>query len=118
MGGTVRGRFHLLSLVLVVLLVASAGCLKGGNFVYSNGKTLQPGKELSYAFSGPANLTVKVSSNVPVEVKIVGDKGVLRDFGETTKVNAVVPLPEGKWKVVIKNTGKDTAKLNIELKGS
>jgi len=101
---------------------SALGCIsrlsKGWKLRLLQGKTLQPGKELSYAFSGPVNLTVKVSSNVPVEVKIVGENTVLKDFGETTKVNAVVHLPEGKWKVVIKNTGKDMAKLDIELKGS
>ncbi len=105
-------------LLLAVFLVFSAGCLKGGNFVYSKGKTLSPGAELVYPFKGPVNLTVKVSSNVPVEVKIVGDNGVLKDFGIRTKVDAVVSLPEGKWKVVIKNPGNQTAKLDIELKGS
>ncbi|WP_232460869.1 hypothetical protein [Thermococcus gorgonarius] len=64
------------------------------------------------------NLTVKVSSNVPVEVKIVGDKDVLRDFGWTKKIDTIVELPKGKWKVVIKNPGNEKATLDIELKGS
>ena len=72
--------------LLLIAAVLSAGCLKGGNFVYSKGKTLSPGAELSYPFSGPVNLTVKITSNVPVEVKIVGERGVLKDFGKTTKV--------------------------------
>ncbi len=112
-----RGRSVVFALLLIVA-VLSTGCLKGGNFVYSKGKTLSPGAELSYPFSGPVNLTVKITSNVPVEVKIVGDSGVLRDFGRTTKVDTVVKLPEGKWKVIIKNPGDERATLNIELKGS
>ncbi|HDZ36528.1 MAG TPA: hypothetical protein ENH81_06450 [Thermococcus sp.] len=103
---------------IVSILMLSAGCIKGGNFVYSKGKTLSPGKELEYPFTGPVNLSVKITSNIPVEVKIMGGGSVLKDFGETTKVDAVVPLPEGKWEVVIKNTGNETAKLDIELRGS
>jgi len=112
------GHSKTLAILLVALVVLSTGCIKGGNFVYSRGKTLSPGAELSYPFSGPVNLTVKVSSNIPVEVKIIGENGVLKDFGKTTKVNTVVPLPRGKWKVVIKNPGSDRATLDIELKGS
>ena len=112
-----RGRSAVFALLLIAA-VLSAGCLKGGNFVYSKGKTLSPGAELSYPFSGPVNLTVKVSSNVPVEVRIVGERGVLRDFGETTRIDTVVQLPKGKWKVMIKNPGKERATLDIELKGS
>ena len=103
--------------LLAVFVVFSAGCLKGGNFIYSKGKFLSPGEELVYPFKGPVNLTVKVSSSVPVEVKIVGDSGVLKDFGETMKVDAVVSLSKGEWKVVIKNPGNETAKLDIELRG-
>ncbi|WP_457752488.1 hypothetical protein [Thermococcus sp.] len=106
------------ALLLAVFVVLSAGCLKGGNFVYSKGKTLSPGAELTYPFKGPVNLSVKVSSSVPVEVKVVGKDGVLRDFGRTTKVNTVVPLPDGEWKVVIRNPGKESARLDIELRGS
>ena len=104
--------------LLLIAAVLSAGCIEGGNFVYSKGKSLSPGDSLSYAFSGPANLTVKVSSNVPVEVIIVGDSGILKDFGETRKVDTVVQLPRGKWKVIIKNPGEEKATLDIELKGS
>ena len=105
------------AIFVVFILVLSAGCLKGGNFVYSKGKVLSPGDELTYPFTGPVNLSVKITSSVPVEVKIVGDNGVLRDFGKTTEVDAVVSLPEGKWKVVIKNPGNESAKLDIELRG-
>ncbi len=62
-----RGRSAVFALLLVAV-VLSAGCIEGGNFVYSKGKGLSSGDSLSYAFSGPVNLTVKVSSNVPVEV--------------------------------------------------
>ncbi len=51
-------------------------------------------------------------------MKIVGDNGVLRDFGETTRINTVVQLPKGKWKVIIKNPGNEKATLDIELKDS
>ena len=111
-----RGRSAVFA-ILLIATVLSAGCIEGGNFVYSRGKTLSPGDSLSYAFSGPANLTVKVSSNVPVEVKIVGDGGVLKDFGETRRVDTVVQLPKGKWKVIIKNPGNGRAVLDIEIKG-
>ncbi len=111
-----RGRSAVFALLLVGVVLA-AGCMEGGNFVYSKGKSLSPGYSLSYVFSGPVNLTVKVSSNVPVEVKIVGDSGVLKDFGETTKVDTVVQLPKGKWKVIIKNSGDEKAVLDIEIRG-
>ena len=111
------GRAAVVIFVASILLL-SAGCLKGGNFVYSKGKTLSPGKELEYPFTGPVNLTVKINSNVPVEVRIVGDDRLLKDFGRTKKVDTVVWLPEGKWKLVIKNPGKESARLDIELRGS
>ena len=104
--------------LLLIAAVLSAGCIEGGNFVYSKGKSLSPGDSLSYVFSGPANLTIKISSNIPVEVKIVGDGGVLKDFGKTTRIDTVVQLPKGKWKVIIKNPGDEKATLDIELKGS
>ncbi len=103
--------------ILIAAIAITAGCLKGGNFVYSKGKSLSPGKSLSYSFTGPVHLTVKVSSNVPVEVKIVGDSGVLKDFGEMRKVDTVVQLPKGKWTVIIKNPGNEKAVLDIEIRG-
>jgi len=106
------------ALFVVLLIILSAGCLKGGNFVYSKGKTLSPGKELDYTFKGPMDLKVKISSSVPVEVKIVGENTVLKDFGKVREVDTVVKLPEGKWEVVIKNPGEEKATLDIELKGS
>ncbi len=113
-----RGRFAVFLVLMVIGTVIAAGCIKGGNFVYSNEKTLPPGKSLSYAFSGPVNLTVKVSSNVPVEVRIAGDNGVLKDFGKIKKIDTVIELPKGKWNVIIRNPGDEKAVLDIELKGS
>ncbi len=52
-----RGRSAVFALLLIAA-VLSAGCIEGGNFVYSKGKSLSPGDSLSYAFSGPVNLTV------------------------------------------------------------
>ncbi|WP_297487254.1 hypothetical protein [Thermococcus sp.] len=113
-----RGRLTVFLSILIAAIAITAGCLKGGNFVYSKGKSLSPGESLSYSFTGPVHLTVRVSSNVPVDVRIVGESTVLKDFGETRKVDAVVQLPKGKWKVIIKNPGEEKATLDIELKGS
>lgn len=112
-----RRRFAPLLLVLVAAAVLSAGCLKGGNFVYSRGQTLSPGSELVYPFSGPVNLTVKITSDIPIEVRIAGDNGVLKDFGMVKKVDTAVELPEGKWKVIIRNSGDGKAVLDIEIRG-
>ncbi len=100
----------------LMLLVLAAGCI-GNNFVYSKGKTLSPGAEKSWIFKGPADLKIRVSSNVPVEVKVISSDGkVLRDFGRIKKVDSTVNLPEGKWKVVIKNPNGERAVLDISIR--
>ncbi|QDA30440.1 hypothetical protein FH039_00810 [Thermococcus indicus] len=101
---------------LLILSVVTAGCLDN-NFVYARGKSVPAGESREWPFKGPANLTVKISSSVPVEVKVVSSDGiVLRDFGTVREVNAVVELPGGRWKVVVRNPGNETAVIDVTLK--
>ncbi|ASJ08193.1 hypothetical protein A3L11_02705 [Thermococcus siculi] len=112
-----RGASLLLA-VLVLLSVVSAGCIGGGNFVYSKGKTISPGETREWPFKGPVNLTIKISSSAPVSVKIVGaDGSIFRDFGKTRDVDITVDLPKGRWKVVVENPGDEKAVLDIEIRG-
>ncbi|NJE61833.1 hypothetical protein [Thermococcus sp. 21S7] len=103
-------------IILLAISVAVAGCLDN-NFVYVKGKSVPAGEAREWPFRGPANLTVKVTSSVPVEVRVVSaDGGILKDFGTVGEVNAVVELPEGRWKVVVRNPGNETAVINVTLK--
>ncbi|AFL95235.1 hypothetical protein CL1_1032 [Thermococcus cleftensis] len=105
-----------LVVLLLALVVFSAACLDN-NFVYARGKSVPPGETRGWPFKGPANLTVEISSSVPVEVKVVSSDGtVLRDFGTVREVNDVVELPKGVWKVVISNPGNETAVIDVKLK--
>ncbi|WP_258083464.1 hypothetical protein [Thermococcus thermotolerans] len=101
---------------LLVLSVVTAGCLYN-NFVYAREKGVPAGESREWFFKGPANLTVKITSNVPLEVKVVSSDGaVLRDFGTVREVNAVVELPGGTWKVVVRNPGNETAVIDVTLR--
>jgi len=101
---------------LLILSVVAAGCLDN-NFVYAKGKSVSPGETKEWPFRGPANLTVKLTSNLPVEVKVVSADGeVLKDFGTVKEVSEVVELPDGKWKVVVMNPGNETAVIDMTLK--
>ncbi|NJF26177.1 hypothetical protein E3E29_11175, partial [Thermococcus sp. Bubb.Bath] len=72
------------------------------------------GETLEYVFAGPSNLTVKIDSNIPADVKILSNDGeVLTDFGETQRIDMVIELPKGKWKLIIHNPGNKKAVLNI-----
>ncbi|NJE02028.1 DUF4493 domain-containing protein [Thermococcus sp. JdF3] len=105
-----------LVVLLLVLVVLSSACLDN-NFVYARGKNVPAGESREWPFRGPANLTVEISSSVPVEVKVVSSDGtVLRDFGTVREVNAVVELPEGRWKVAVSNPGNETAVIDVTLK--
>ncbi|WP_148883150.1 hypothetical protein [Thermococcus aciditolerans] len=105
-----------LVVVVLVLSILIAGCLDN-NFVYARGKSVPAGESREWPFRGPANLTVEISSSVPIEVKVVSSDGtVLRDFGTVREVNAVVELPEGRWKVVVRNPGNETAVIDVTLK--
>ncbi|ASJ11410.1 hypothetical protein [Thermococcus thioreducens] len=109
-------RVRLGVVLLLVLSVAMAGCLDN-NFVYARGKSVPPGESRGWFFKGPANLTVKVTSNIPVEVEVVSSGGtVLKDFGTVREVNAVVELPKGRWKVVVRNPGNETAVIDVTIK--
>ncbi|CAD5245332.1 hypothetical protein [Thermococcus camini] len=109
-------RVRLGVVLLLVLSVAMAGCLDN-NFVYARGKSVPAGESREWPFRGPANLSVEISSSVPVEVKVVSPDGtVLRDFGTVREVNGVVELPEGRWKVVVKNPGNETAVIDVTIK--
>ncbi|NJE46112.1 hypothetical protein E3E35_01535 [Thermococcus sp. GR7] len=102
-----------LAVFLVVLLVLSAGCVET-KFVYIKAKFLGSGETLEYVFAGPSNLTVKIDSNIPADVKILSNDGeVLTDFGETQRIDMVIELPKGKWKLIIHNPGNKKAVLNI-----
>ncbi|ASA78456.1 hypothetical protein [Thermococcus sp. 5-4] len=103
-------------IILLVLAVVMAGCLDS-NFVYVKGKSVPAGEAREWPFKGPANLTVKLTSNLPVEVKVVSADGeVLKDFGTVKEVNEVVGLPDGKWKVVVRNPCNETVVIDVTLK--
>ncbi|BAD86248.1 hypothetical protein TK2059 [Thermococcus kodakarensis KOD1] len=112
-----RGGLVVLTSLLLVALVA--GCMEGGNFVYSKGKIIGPHKELRYSFKGPVDLDVNVSGNGPFTLLIVSSDGSKEIFkrGNVTKVKETVKLPEGSWKVIIRNEGGDSLSLDISLKG-
>ncbi|NJD98709.1 hypothetical protein E3E26_02710 [Thermococcus sp. LS1] len=105
-----------LAVFLVVLLVLSAGCVET-KFAYSKAKFLGSGETLEYVFAGPSNLTVKIDSDIPVDVKIVSNDGeVLKDFGETHHIDTVIELPKGKWKLTIHKPNDKKAVLSMTLR--
>jgi len=107
---------HWAVVFLLILSVVTAGCLDN-NFVYAKGKSVPAGESREWPFKGPVNLSVEISSSVPVEVKIVSPDGtVLRDFGTVREVNEVVELPKDRWKVVVRNPGNETAVIDVTLK--
>ncbi|WP_257789296.1 hypothetical protein [Thermococcus gorgonarius] len=42
-----RGRFAVFLTLMLIGTVVTAGCIEGGNFVYSKGKSLSPGDSLT-----------------------------------------------------------------------
>ncbi|ASJ01801.1 hypothetical protein A3L09_00260 [Thermococcus profundus] len=112
-----RGSVVLLVSLLLVVLVA--GCMGGGNFVYSKGKMIGPHKELRYSFRGSVDLEVKVSGSGPFTLLIASPDGSREIFEKenVTEVKETVKLPEGSWNVVIRNEGNSPIKLDISLRG-
>jgi len=112
-------------LTIILVSVLLGGCLGGGNFigggnfVYSKGKVLKPGSEIVYPFKGPVILEMEVSGNRPFTLLVVSSDGSKELFKRTnvTEVKETVKLPEGSWKVIIRNEGKDFLSLNISLRG-
>ncbi len=106
-------------LTIILVSVLMGGCLGGGNFVYSKGKVLKPGSEIMYPFKGPATLEIGVSGNRPFTLLVVSSDGSKELFKRTnvTEVKETVKLPEGSWKVIIRNEGEDYLSLDISLRG-
>ncbi|NJE04142.1 hypothetical protein [Thermococcus sp. MV11] len=107
--------------LLAILLVSAilGGCLGGGNFVYSKGKVVKPGSEVVYPFKGPVTLNMDVSGNGPFTLLVVSSDGSKEIFKRTnvTRVKEKVELPEGSWKVIIRNEGESSLVLDISLRG-
>lgn len=106
--------------ILTVLLlgVVMLGCIGTQNFVYSKGKVIGPGSKLVYPFDGPTSLELKVSGNAPFSLLIISSDGSKELFKQAnvTDVETMVKLPEGSWKVIIRNEGKNLVKLDITIK--
>ncbi|ACJ17040.1 hypothetical protein TON_1550 [Thermococcus onnurineus NA1] len=113
------GRNVGLLLVGMFLIVLVAGCIEGGNFVYSKGKIIGPHRELDYSFKGPATLEIGVSGNGPFTLLIISSDGSKELFKRTnvTEVKETVELPEGSWRVIIRNEGDSSISLDISLRG-
>ena len=106
-------------LTIILVSVLLGGCLGGGNFVYSKGKVLKSGSEIMYPFKGPATLEIKVSGNSPFTLLIISSDGSKELFKRTnvTEVKETVELPEGSWRVIIRNEGDSSISLDISLHG-
>ncbi|MCD6525270.1 MAG: hypothetical protein J7K48_09880 [Thermococcus sp.] len=106
-------------LTIILVSVLLGGCIGGGNFVYSKGKVIKPGSEIMYPFKGPTTLEVEVSGNGPFTLLVVSSDGSKELFKRTNvaDVKETVELPEGSWKVIIRNEGEYSLSLDISLRG-